>query len=63
MIRLKLDTAEEMVEFGCLETKTLKFYKDSEYQANMSTSKTSKQKTEIESSPALRYLQTQILTN
>ena len=40
--RMKEDTAEEMVEFGCLETKILKFCKDSEYQADMSTSKTSK---------------------
>ena len=58
VIGLKLDTAEEMVEVGCLATKTLKFYKDSEYQVNMSTSKTSKQKTEKESSKAFRYLQT-----
>ena len=28
-----------MVEFGCLETKTLKFCKDAEYQAGMSKSK------------------------
>ena len=53
MIRLKQDTAEEMVEFGRLETKTLKFCKDSEYQADMTTSKTLKQKTEKESSKAL----------
>ena len=46
-----------MVEFGCLETKTLKFCNDSEYRADMSASKTSKQKTEKESSKALRYLQ------
>ena len=46
-----------MAEFGCLETKTLKFCKDSEYWADISTIKTSKQKTEQESSKVLRYLQ------
>ena len=53
---------EEMVEFGCLETKPLKFCNDSEYRADMSTSKTSRQKTEKESSKAFRYLQNEILT-
>ena len=48
-----------MVEFGCLETKTLNFRNDSEYWADMSTSKTSKQKTKKESSKTLRYLQKQ----
>ena len=46
VIGLKYDTAEQMIEFGFLETKTLKFCKDSEYRTDMSTSKTSKQKTE-----------------
>ena len=57
MIGPKLDTAEEMVEFGCLKTKTLKFCKNSEYRVNISTSKTSRQKTEKESSKVFRYLQ------
>ena len=48
-----------MVEFGYLKTKTLKFCKNSEYRADMSTNKTSKQKTEKESSKAFRYLQKQ----
>ena len=48
-----------MVEFGYLETKTLRFCNDSEYQADMSMSKTSTQKTKKESSKALRYLQKQ----
>ena len=47
-----------MVESGCLETKTLKFCNDSEYRADMSKSKTSKQKTE-KSSKAFGQLQKQ----
>ena len=39
-----------MVEFGCLETKPLKFCSDSEYRADMSTIKTSKQKIKISKS-------------
>ena len=50
-----------MVEFGCLETKTRKFCKDSEYRADMSASKTSKQKTEKNlQKPLDKYLQKQI---
>ena len=50
-----------MVEFGCLETKTLKFCNDSEYRADMSMSKTSKQKTEKNlQKPLDKYLQKQI---
>ena len=45
-----------MVEFGYLETKTLKFCNDSEYQADMSMSKTSTQKTEKESSKTFKIL-------
>ena len=48
-----------MVECGCLETKTLKLCKDSEYRSDISTSKTPKQKTEKEISKAFRYLQKQ----
>ena len=48
-----------MVEFGCHETTTLKFCNDSEYRADTSTNKTSKQKTEEESSKAFTYPQNQ----
>ena len=48
-----------MVRCGCLETKALKFCKDSEYQADMSTSKTSKDRKRI-FNQSLRYLQKQI---
>ena len=50
------DTAGHMVEFGCLETQTLKFCKDLEYRADMSKSKNIKKKTGKESSKAIRYL-------
>ena len=44
VIGLNVETVEELVEFGCLETKTLNFCKDSEYRADISKSKTSKQR-------------------
>ena len=51
-----------MVEFGCLETKTLIFCYDSEYRADMLTDITSKQKTEKNIRKPLNAFKNKLLT-